>query len=63
MFRIMNDDFRPQTRLELHVYNLKSVSYLVSQSMVDWFIVQCFQQYFSYIAAASAPSHAFLEFF
>ena len=30
---------------------------------IDWWCWRRFQQYFSYIPAASAPVHAFLEFF
>ena len=38
---------------------------IVARPGFDWLYraSPCFQQYFNYIAAASAPIHAFLEFF
>ena len=35
----------------------------ISAWLIDYIVFKaCFQQYFSYIDAASAPIHAFLEF-
>ena len=47
-------------------YNILTWYWEVHVTTNDWLIVWCltpFQQYFSYIVAASAPNHAFLELF
>ena len=39
------------------------VENIIDQTFIDRMLFKRFQQYFSYIAADSAPIHAFLRFF